>query len=141
MNTNIPPAKTRRSLQTNESTAPIGLIHVQHTYESGLYSSLGNKRAILFARRVYVLELILTVTTRTSPSLPACVSETRAIGQCVGTKPSSLTTTTSPSMRLREGECHLRSFWRVTRYSDNQRCQKCLTRAWQRCHHFKVVRG
>ena len=84
--------------------------------------------------RVYVPVLVLTVTTRTSLSLPACVLMTFAIGHRVGTIPFSRRTTMSPTTMFLEGRRHLWNFCRLTRYSEDYHCQKCLTRDWHRSH-------
>ena len=98
------------------------------------YDLQGNKSASLFTGRVYVPVLVLTVTTRTSLSLPACVLMTFAIGHRVGTIPFSRRTTMSPTTMFLEGRHHLWNFCRLTRYSEDHRCQKCLTRDWHRSH-------
>ena len=81
------------------------------------------------------------MTTRTSPSAPACVFTMRAIGQRIGANVSSLSTTTSPTARLWAGRRHLWSFCRVTRYSEDHRCQKCRSRDWHKCHRLSAVMG
>ena len=104
------------------------------------YDLQGNKSASLFTGRVYVPVLVLTVTTRTSLSLPACVLMTFAIGHRVGTIPFSRRTTMSPTTMFLEGRRHLWKFCRLTRYSEDHRCQKCLTRDWHRSHRRRSER-
>ena len=50
-----------------------------------------------------------------------------------------------PHLQLRDygqpGRRHLWSFCRVTRYSEDHRCQKCRSRDWHKCHRLSAVMG
>ena len=87
--------------------------------------------------RRYTPVLVFTVTALTNPSLPGWTLTTLAIGHLCGTTLSSRSTRTSPTSVFLVELCHLENRLRLTRYSEDQRCQKCHTIAWHRCQPCK----
>ena len=78
---------------------------------------------------LYIAFIVRTVTTRTFPSCPGWTSTMRARGHFVGAIGSSRNHTMSPTQTLCDGTGHIDSFCKLVRYSVDQRCQKCRTRA------------
>ena len=63
--------------------------------------------------RLYISFIVFTVTTRTFPFLPGMTSMIQARGHFIGASGSSRKHTLSPTRRLREGMCHLESYWDI----------------------------
>ena len=82
---------------------------------------------------MYISFIVHTVTTRTLPSPPGWTSTIQARGNFVGAIGSSRRHTLSSTQRLRDGTGHLEYFCKLVRYSVDQRCEKCRTRAWHKC--------
>ena len=93
--------------------------------------------AVFTIGRRYTPVLVFTVTALTNLSLPGWTLTTLAIGHLCGTTLSSRSTRTSPTSVFLVELCHLENRLRLTRYSEDQRCQKCRTIAWHRCQRRK----
>ena len=94
--------------------------------ESSLAYSRGHKRC---TGRKHSLSFVLSLTTRTSPSLSGMASLMRPRGQ-------SPRLTTSPSLRLCFGWNHFFRALRLGRNSFLQRFQNCPNSCWTRCQRF-----
>ena len=80
----------------------------------------------------------------TFPFLPVWTYMMQARGHFVGAIGSSLKHTMSPMWRLHDGMCHLESFCRLLRYSVDQCCHACRTRAWHKhqcCNKYIELAG
>ena len=90
------------------------------------------KGTTLTMGRLYIPFIVRIVTSRTFPSLPGWTSTIRAKGHLVGGIGSSPKHNISPTQMLRDGTGHLDSFCKLVRYSVDQLCRKCRTRAWHK---------
>ena len=113
------------------------LFSPQHT--AGLIerfqSRLMIKGTTLMIGCLYIPFIVCTVTTHTLPFPPGCTSTIRARGHFIGAIGSTRKHTMSSTSRLHDGMGHLHSFCKLVRYSRDQHCQKCRTRAWQKRQH------
>ena len=74
---------------------------------------------------------VLIVTTR---KFPYCLGLTCVVWATVGDLGSSLTQMKSPTLTLWVDTHRFKSLYKVLKYLVDQRCKRCLVRAWQRCH-------
>ena len=102
--------------------------------------SFGNKQS-LATGRLKIPDDVLTLATRTNPSLPGWSSTMRASSHFNGGRLSSRTRTRSPMLRFLRELSHLVRCWRLLRYSLDQRVQKCCNLCWTSCHLERRLTG